>query len=238
MAKERYHSAYIYLNEDYYKKPKFMYMHVAEKIKSSLKGKKSDSPVSILDIGCSRGEFLYYIKNNIKFDSMAGVDFSQVLIKKARGFKGLAGVEFFCDLAESFKLKEKFDVITMIGVLSYFDNVEALLKNLKRHLKKDGSAFITGIFNKYDIDVITRYRNNKYSSKFQPGWNNISLTTFSKQLNNIGLKVRNTSKFILPFDCRRAKDPSRSWTALTDEGKKYVNGLGMIYDIYTVKIGF
>jgi len=228
-----YKSAYIYLNEDYYHKPKEIFKYLTNFI---ILNTKENKKYSILDIGCAKGEFLYYLKSKAAFERMVGIDYSQLLIAEAKKFAGLKEVEFYCNLAESFTLNKKFDFITMTGVLSFFDDLRKPLNNLGRHLKGKGVAFITGLFNEDDIDVLVKYRNNKYNKEFESGWNNHSIQSVKKYLKNIGMVVKNIYKFELPFSLKKQTDPSRSWTIQTEYGKKFVNGLGLIYDLITLEV--
>lgn len=232
---DNYKAAYIYLKEDYCNKPKEMFKYLGKLITANM---RQDRKYSILDIGCARGEFLYYLKSIAKFEKTVGVDYSQALINEAKKFKDLKDAHFYCDFAESFNLNEKFDFVAMTGVLSFFDDIKKPLDNLGRHLKTEGVALITGLFNVYDIDVIVKYRNNKYSNTYESGWNNHSIESIKKYLDKINMQIVDMHRFELPFDLKKQDDRSRSWTLHTEEGKRFVNGLGFIYDIMTLDVRF
>ena len=235
MPRENYKSAYIYLKEDYYRKPKELFGFLLSIIESV---KKNRQALSLLDIGCARGEFLYHAKLRGMFSRLAGVDYSQVLIKQARLFEGLSGAEFHCDRADRFSLKEKFDAITLTGLLSFYDGIKIPLANLKRHLKPDGVALITGIFNPLPVDVIVRYRNKKKGNQWEEGWNNLSMDTVSEVLNKVGLKLKRVHKFNLSFDLPAQDDPMRGWTVRLNGEKKFMIGIGFVYDMLTLEVGF
>ncbi|MBF0479346.1 MAG: class I SAM-dependent methyltransferase [Candidatus Omnitrophica bacterium] len=231
---DNYQSQYIYLNEDYYSKPKEMFKCMGEKIR----GVYPNHEFSVLDVGCARGEFLYYLKHlsGLKIKHIAGVDYSQGLIDSAQRFAGLKGVAFQCGKAENFQLNQKFDVITMSGVLSFFDDIHQPLLNLRNHLENNGVIFILGLFNTFDVDVRTIYRNNKYNQNFEYGYNNHSLETVKKVLDEMNMKISHIDKFHLPFDLVPQEDPIRSWTMITPEGRKFINGMGLIYDATILEI--
>jgi SAM-dependent methyltransferase len=224
------HQDYIYTNEDYYKNPKETFVFLKNIISNHF-----NNP-SILDIGCARGEFLYYLKKSLVSKDLSGVDYSSNLIEKARSFSGLEGVNLIIDSAEEFKLGRTFDVITMLGVLSYFDSVKPTLQNIKTHLALNGKAYILGFFNDADVDVRISYRNNKYFNKFESGWNFHSLETIRKNLNDLNMTLTNIDTFELSFDLSPQSDPCRAWHIDTENGRKYTNGLGLIYDIRVLGI--
>ena len=233
--KENYKSAYIYLKENYYKKPKHLFNFIFNIIKSRKKIKNS---LSLLDVGCARGEFLYHAQHQKIFSRLSGVDYSQTLIKHAKSFKGLQNVAFYCAPAEKFHFKEKFDVITLSGLLAFFDDVNPLLRNLKRHLKRDGFILITGFFNPLKVDAIVRYRNKEKEGKWEKGWNHISIDTVQECLDKIGMKVKAVHKFHLPMEIAPQKDPMRGWTVRLDGKKKFMIGLGFVYDVLTLEVDF
>ena len=224
------HQDYIYMNEDYYSNPKETFMFLKELILNDF-----DKP-SILDIGCARGEFLFFIKNSLKIKDLSGIDYSSNLIEKARSFNGLEGVNLVVNSAEKFEMGRTFDVITMLGVLSYFDSVKPTLQKIKKHLALNGKAYILGFFNDFDVDVFISYRNNKYFDEFEPGWNLHSLETIKKSLDDLDMRLTNIHVFDLSFDLSPQDDPCRAWHINTEDGRKYTNGLSLIYDIRVLEV--
>ena len=92
---------------------------------------------SLLDIGCGIGMFTpLFLK---KFKRVVGLDPSEEYLKEARG---KSKVEYIVGWGETFKLNEKFDTITMNMLLEHVDNPTKLLKNCKKHLKKNGRIII------------------------------------------------------------------------------------------------
>ncbi len=224
------HQDYIYLDEDYYKNPKETFIFLKKLISNDF------IEPSILDLGCARGEFLYFIKNTLKTKSLFGIDYSSALIEKAVNFSGLSGVNFSVNSVEDIEMNRTFDVITMLGVLSYFDSTRPTLKKIKKHLKLNGKAYILGLFNDFDVDVHIRYRNNKYFDQFESGWNIHSLETIRKDLMDLNMNLTNIHVFDLSFDIQPQADPCRAWHIDTEYGKKYTNGLGLIYDMKVIEI--
>jgi len=224
------HQDYIYLHEDYYKNPKETFIFLKNLIS------KDFAKPSILDIGCARGEFLFFIGNAIKCSGLYGLDYSSDLIENAKQFPGLKNVDLIVDSAESFKINKTFDVISMLGVLSYFESTMPTLKKIKEHLSVNGKAYILGFFNDYDVDVLIKYRNNKYFDQFESGWNLHSLKSIRKNIESLDMKLVNVHNFNLSFNLNPQDDPCRAWHINTENGKKYTNGLGLIYDIRVIEI--
>jgi SAM-dependent methyltransferase len=198
---------------------------------------KKYSTGGVLDLGCARGEFLYYMSQKFKYTKLFGIDYSDNLIAQAKVFYGLKDIaNFQVGSAEEFELDEKFEIITMIGVLSYFDDPRNSIRQIKNHLAKDGTAFIFGFFNDYDVDVHIRYRNNKYFNTFESGWNYHSLETIQKVLLELNLVLVDVHNFNTSFDIGKNADPARSWHIDTSEGKKFTNGLGLLFDLRALEI--
>lgn len=221
------HQDYIYLKEDYYNNPKETFKFVTSKMKD-VEGK------SILDIGCAKGEFLYYLQSQYQFAEYCGLDYSEILIKEAKSH--LKSMQFYVDSAETFSLNKQFDVITILGLIYYFDDLEKLIKNVSKHLIKNGKLYMLAMFNPYDVDVIVRYRDNEKSSEFETGWNMHSIPTFKKTLEKNNLIVIVQEQFVLPFEIEEGDDPCRSWSIKVDDKQYFRNGLGQIWQLMFFEI--
>ena len=227
---EKKHQDYIYQKESYYEKPKETFLFLSSIIN------ESHTKPSILDLGCARGEFLYYLKNNITHDKLVGLDYSEKLVGQAKKFEGLSEVDFIVGSAENFNLNFMFDIIVMSGVLSYFDDISKVFESINKHLKPDGKIIIFGFFNEYDVDAQIKYRNNKYFDTFDDGWNVHSLNTVSKELKKLNLSIISQKKFTLSFKSKKQDDPCRAWHIDTEDGIKFTNGLKLIYDMTALEI--
>ena len=227
---------YIYFQENYYENKKEIFKFVIDLLKNKLSKNKIEE-YSLLDLGCSRGELLYHIKNDLKnYKSLVGLDYSQVLIDSAKSQDFSNDISFIVGDAENFSLSQQFDFIVCVGVTGYFDSLQNLFSNIEAHLSEDSTAFVIHLFNKLDVDVLVKYRNNKYFDEFQPGWNLHSISTARKELENTGLKLLNMHEFQLSFNDNIKDDPARSWTSIVDGKKKFMNGLGQVYDLICLEI--
>ena len=230
--KDNYSSAYIYEKGDY-EKPKEIFKFNANIIIKYLMGQQE---ASILDVGCAKGEFLYYLKSQLVNCStyLCGVDISQTLIKCAKEHSGLNGVEFYNEKAQDFKKEKRFDVIVACGVLGFFDEYTGFLENLMAHLKTGGMLLLTWGFIESEYDVIVKYR--LYSeSQLEPGWNMHSLKGVERFMQVRGKEVVR-HKFALPFKLEKTDDVLRSWSLNTEEGQKFTCGLNLIWNLWSLEI--
>jgi SAM-dependent methyltransferase len=230
---ENYNDVHHYIHNDY-EKPKILFEFIADGIEPWI---IPSIPVNLLDVGCAKGEFLYYLKKRFagREIEMFGVDFSQTLIGEAQSFHGLEKVSFILDKAEDFTIDRRFDVITATGLLPCYDDYKPLLENLLNHLAPGGRLMITNGFSMYDYDVILRYRHYRNPEKILYGWNQHSLKGIETFMNQRGKQV-SAKRFELPFPLEKTEDVIRSWTLNTEEGVKFTNGLNIIWNLYSLII--
>lgn len=105
-------------------------------------------------------------------------------------------------------------MITVLGVISIFDDLEKVFKNLLLRTKKGGKIYIHGMFNTSDIDVFVQYRKSEdHESQFtEAGWNIISFASCQRILSNLGAKNVKLHTFHLGIDLPKQDDVVRSWT--------------------------
>jgi SAM-dependent methyltransferase len=223
-----YQSGYIYHKAR--PEPKETFKFLAEKM--ALQDPKSE--LSVLDIGCASGDLLAYLTSFPGVTEGVGVEFDRKLVKLANQSK-IPKSKFYFGSAETFHLKRKFDRISMSGVLTIFDDFRPALTTLLKHLKPKGRAYILSIFNDFDIDVHIQFRNNKYSSKWQKGYNLFPLVRVREFLKKKGYKM-NVYTHVMPFDLPRQDDPLRAWTIQAEGERHLVNGLGLLYNLKVLEI--
>ena len=189
-----------------------------------LKDKKKN--ISILDVGCASGDFLYYFNSKKKFNCY-GVDFSKILIKEAR--KKVTNATFEVGNISNLKIQKKFDYCTCLGVLNIFDDYKKILNKLLKLVKTNGKLIIFTNINNNNFNVILRYqvgRDNKWYS---------GLNTFSKkQFKDFIEKKKKIKKveFIkhkigikIP---KNKKNLNNSWTLKVGREKLVTNGTDLI----------
>ena len=223
----------IYLNENRYKKPKFSFTKLFELIKYH----KNES---FLDIGCATGELIYYLNSLLPDRCYKGIDISKNLIDRAK--LNVPNVDFFQqDISQPYNAwiyKPKADIVSMLGVLSVFDNYEDIFNNLISCTNKNGYIYILMIYTSDPIDVIMRYRRSG-SKIWESGWN-----TFSKESIKNFLESKSIIKdykwhdFDTDIDLKKQDDPMRKWTTKIGGKKETIVGSGQIINqtILEIKI--
>ncbi len=93
---------------------------------------------SVLDIGCGIGEYTpMYLK---RFSHVVGIDPSKDYLKVARRLN--KKVKYIQGYGETFRLKEKFDTISINNILEHVNDPIALLTNCKKHLAYGGRIIV------------------------------------------------------------------------------------------------
>lgn len=210
-----------------YKRFKFLKKAIAKRIESG---------GDFLDIGCGKGEFIWYLKDSFPKVNFTGLDISKELISLAKRMPDLKDALFVRADAETFDLNRQFDFVLMNGVLSIFDDYKKAIKRMLKHMKSEGWGYIFGCFAEDDADVLIRYRNNFTGSRiWESGLNMFSLNTMTKSLKPFSSFIK-CRKFNLPIDIPRTKDPVRSYTLNTkEEGRIVLTGLNIKLDLYLIE---
>ena len=222
-----------YINQNFYKKPKQIHTDLLKIIEKEKLLKKKN--LEFCDFGCADGQFLNLVSKNTNF-SITGVDVHRKLLNKAKkNIDNLKIIEGSVLNKNLFK-KNSFDLITMTGVLSIFDNFTGTFNNLINWTKPGGLLIITSVFNDSDIDVFINYRNSskkKGFNKNKSDWN-----IFSKKSISLFLKEKKKimnfkfKDFKLKADIRKNKNlPHKMWTIKKENKENIcVNGLSLVLD--------
>ena len=244
MEIERTHDK-LYLKEDYKNNPKEYFKFVKNEIKKDFLGeglRAGCDNFKLLDVGCETGSFLTFIRRHYPSAELWGMDIMPELLEKLNAgqeneekpFHPLLG-----NIADETTLPdENFDIISMLGVISIFDDFRPVLRNLKKMLSEDGRIYIFGIFNPENLDVLIKSRPScMKEDKWETGWNTFSITSVYEYCKEIDVHCE-----FLPFELgidisKHADDPLRSWTVNMKDGKKMiVNGLQLVHHFYLLKI--
>jgi 2-polyprenyl-3-methyl-5-hydroxy-6-metoxy-1,4-benzoquinol methylase len=218
-----------YLNKKIVKKEYF------KKIINYLQNKYKNN-VSLIDVGCASGDFLYSLTKK-NFD-LTGIDFSKASIKTAK--KKVNSATFkIQDLNKEIKLKEKYDICTCLGTLSIFDNSFKIINNLIKIVKKNGELIFFDLINENDVNVLMRYQKNfENNSEWLSGFNCFSKKYWNDKLkNNSKIKSFTLEKFNIKKKLTYNKNnPMRAWTINFKKKNQIVVGTGQLLNFYIIKI--
>ena len=201
MTKYRIESTY--LKEDHYKSPKEYFKIFAKKIS----GRKNDN-VNFFDVGCATGSLINFLNGKYPNWNYSALEPSKAMIKIAKKYNKEA--KFYNSEIKNFTSKEKFDVISLFGVLGIFNFEEGkkTIKKLIKMLKVDGELFVFSYFNDHDVDVLINHRkyyDNKLG-KLESGWNIYS----KKRLKDFSRRKEFLISFII-FQCLSKLRKKRSY---------------------------
>lgn len=205
----------VYLGREQYGEPKEYFKRVINLIEDIHKKDK----ISLIDMGCASGGFIYFAKKALNIGDCVGVDISEDHLVQAR--KYVKDVDF---VLGSLTVPEKtigrqFDVCTCLGVLSIFDDIEEALKILLSLVKKNGSLYIFDLINELPVDVIERHRNvlNNENADWETALNVRSMLSYKRTISKIANNTKlNWIDFKMPFPIPQTNDPLRAWTIRTE----------------------
>ena len=196
----------LYLREDRKKKPKETFKFALKIVRSFFQKRKT---LSIADVGCATGDFLYYLHKSFPDAELTGIDVLPSLVVRAK--REVPEAQYYVgDIYTGKGLpKQKFDAVFLVGTHSIFDEVEPWLDNLLRMLKLGGRVYVFGMFNPEDIDVLVRVRYAGRKNPWQSGWNMISKRTVRDYLKKKCYSAK-FYPFTIPIDLPKQKDHLRS----------------------------
>jgi len=217
-----------YTSTKRYEKPKQVFIFALQEIERFFRSKKT---LTLVDIGCANGEYLYYVKKNHPQWQLFGYDFMPEFIQTAKQYPGLQGV--YLETMNFFNLKKKFDIVCCFGTFPIFPDIKKPLKKLLNLCKNDGLLVVDGLFNKFDIDVVNSYRDNsRPESKniWRVDFNQHSQKTVSDFLRG---KVREVEFKKIPFNVDIPYGPQNPhanvFTIKDAKGKRLLtNGMNLL----------
>lgn len=229
----KWDSGYIYAKTEYPEEPKENFKVIFNKMKKRF----SNKPLKVLDLGCASGEFLYYVTKTFPNALCSGIDFNPDLIKNAQHNPVLSKATFKVDDLITMKFTETYDVITMIGVITCFDDFRPHVEKMLAALNPGGAVYIISVFNDYDIDVRLKFRNNQRNPDWQVGYNLFPIQQVKEFSEQQGAREVHITDIEMPFDLPEQDDPLRSWTInVQGKGRYSTNGLMLLYRVKCVEI--
>lgn len=207
--------------------PKESFIQIADLIadyKKTISG-----TISIVDFGCAAGAFVNYLNHRFQDDNIIGYEYLESLVRAGKENYPNIRIVQASILERNSIPQSSVDVLTLLGVISIFDDIEPIVLNIVNWIKPGGKLFIHGMFNPFDVDVYVKYRmSEKYPEDiYEAGWNIVSQKTISKLLLNNGAKSLKFHDFNISVDLEKNhQDPIRSWTErLVNGTRQIVNGL-------------
>jgi SAM-dependent methyltransferase len=223
-----------YLKENRMREPKEYFKFIMNHSKEYF---DSIDNISVLDIGCATGDFLYYFNTLYKNQKLYGLDVMEKLLVKAREdfpipHYSVGNIQTGENLPE-----EKFDAVFLLGVTGIFDDLNPIVENISKLLKPTGRAYIFGGYNPEDLDVMIKSRSSCTDGPWETGWNLHSLKTLSSIFTKNSLK-HSYHEFKIGIDLpKHDDDPLRSWTIKLENGnREVVNGLQLLHNFYLIEL--
>ena len=222
MKKIRTHDK-LYLKSNRYNKPKECFKLLKNILKKRLKKNKT---YDLLDIGCANGELLYYLNNHFKNINLHGVDVRADLINLGKKKLPSKIKLYKLDYNKKQIIKKKYDVIICSGVISIFDDLDIIMRNIKDSFAKNSLLYFFGSFNEYDFDTRVAYKDlNSKIKDFQSGWNLWSIKSiqsyFKKKIIKHPFEIKINVK-------KNNRDLIRSWTIKVDKKLYFINGISFL----------
>lgn len=106
---------------------------------STLKYKDSQGPLVIADVGCATGAFPAFLMKQLPDSDITALELLPELVAEAKLRHPQLSIRTGSVLDSEVFDRESFDVITALGVLSIFDDVQDVLVNLRNCLKPGGA---------------------------------------------------------------------------------------------------
>ncbi|MDI9817765.1 MULTISPECIES: class I SAM-dependent methyltransferase [unclassified Legionella] len=225
-----------YLIDGWTQQPKEMFKFLASQMESLIFPENAN----LLDIGCATGELIHFLSTQFKEINYTGTDVFDDLIvecKRHQPDKTFLNASVM-NLPESFE--KKFDIITVVSVISIFDENElaTFWDNLFRVVKDNGVIFLLSPFNEFGVDCEIRHRKriDNITGDWEKGWNIFSQETIIEHIKN-RCKSWQFTPFKFDLELSPRKDPVRTWTMKTEKNEKQlVNGLKLMIDHYLLQI--
>ena len=121
------------IHSKFYDATRWMFLLNRKKALSLLKFNKKDK---ILDLACGTGLNIPYLIKKISPKNILGIDYSKSMLEKAR--RKYPKVKFIQGNVSTFRFNQKFDKIVCTYSLSMIESWKETIRNVRKHLKKDG----------------------------------------------------------------------------------------------------
>ncbi len=134
-------------------------MYALDIINLYLWGTKQGAPKAILDVGCGSGHTMEYFSALWLQTKMCGLDLSETAIEFAK--KRVPKGHFIADSLENVALRDRFEVITAMGVLEHFSEPARALVKIRELLSPNGIVYV-------EVPNCISYSGSKRFEGFRP----------------------------------------------------------------------
>ncbi len=141
---------------------------VPKKSINLLMKKINNKPKTVLDLACGTGLFGEELRKNFKNIEIYGSDISKKslnLASEKKIYKNLTNINF--EKRTNYKIK--FDLVSMIGAMTYCKNFYKLFSNIQYYLLDNGHFIFShriDLWEKQKFDNILEYYQNNFKIKF------------------------------------------------------------------------
>jgi SAM-dependent methyltransferase len=233
MADAKYRNFGHYIRDGWSAEPKQTFVALADHLLEERGGHVTGE---LLDIGCATGELIGYLSTRFPQLKYTGVDLIEDVLVQAR--VNLPGVEFVpgSALALPPHYRDRFDIVTVMGVASVFDDaeIEAFWRSVIAVAKPGGTIAVLSPLNEYGVDTVVRHRKRRDGAPlaWETGWNVYAIETIQEMVTALGASLR-LERFRFQGTLERRPDPVRTWTLATAENpQQLTNGLKLLVDHY------
>ncbi|OGV49308.1 MAG: hypothetical protein A2X49_04095 [Lentisphaerae bacterium GWF2_52_8] len=166
---------------------------------------------SLLDVGCSVGEFLLHAKRLHPSLHLTGLDLSEKLIEEARANPRFEGIEFLCGDLMTMAFEKPFDIITLNNVFQFMNHDELPKAFMKcaEALSSGGTLAACDLFHPFDQDLAIVEKNRWWREERTLYIR--SQETATETLRAAGFSEIEFVPFHMPHDIPR-RDFSSDWS--------------------------
>jgi ubiquinone/menaquinone biosynthesis C-methylase UbiE len=193
----------------------------------------------LLDVGGASGDLAGYLFETLSPSEQHLLEYDPELVDLAKKFyPNILPTQGTAEDMTSYE-NGAFDAVTMVGVMSIFDDFTLSLGECIRVANQAGVVVIVGQFNDWPLDALMKWRYSGDDGPYHQGYNLFSKKTVSSYLSkHVRVASYEFVDFQLSFDLAPSEDPVRLWTYFDKDGKrKFRNGLMDInLKILTIKL--
>jgi SAM-dependent methyltransferase len=221
-----------YIREGWSKEPKESFKALARVI-----GENAPTRLeAYLDVGCATGELMSFLRSRFPGIRATGWDVFDSLLETGRRLLPDCEFEKVSAVGASLPKDRRYDLVTAIGVMSIFDEVELMRfwRNLTDAVDDSGLLVVLSPLNEFGCDLVVKHRKRKDGAplSWEHGWNVYSFETIRDLVQSLGWTVEFVP-FNIGIDLEPAADPVRTWTMATEKNpRQLTNGLKLLINHY------